>query len=144
MSVIRFSGNTSREAMRQVRESLGDDALILANRRTEQGVEILAMADAAMEGMTASSAQDALPPSSVPAAPPLNNASIDERSLQTMSEQLLREMQDMRALLAREQARHAPTRDCRTRLKRLLREAGFSASLADELLQALPAELNDG
>ncbi|MGM0692385.1 MAG: flagellar biosynthesis protein FlhF [Pseudomonadota bacterium] len=143
MSVIRFTGNTSRDAMRQVRESLGDDALILANRRTEQGVEILAMADEAMAGMTASPAPAAPPPSSVPAAPPAA-APTDERSLQTTSEQLLREMQDMRALLAREQARHAPTRDCRTRLRRLLQEAGFSAALADELLQALPGELEDG
>ncbi len=143
MSVIRFSGNTSREAMRQVRETLGDDALILANRPTEQGVEILAMADGAMEGMTASAAPEALPPSSVPPAPQLSEASIDGHTLHTMSEQLLREMQDMRALLAQEQARHAPIQDCRTRLRRLLREAGFSAPLADELLQALPAELKD-
>ncbi|SEL75569.1 flagellar biosynthesis protein FlhF [Halomonas daqiaonensis] len=143
MSVIRFSGNTSREAMRQVRASLGDDALILANRRTEQGVEILAMADGAMEEKTALPAPEALPTSSVPSDPQLGDASADGRALQTMSEQLLHEMQDMRALLAREQARHAPSQDCRSRLKRLLREAGFSALLADELLQALPAELND-
>ncbi|MDI5922847.1 flagellar biosynthesis protein FlhF [Halomonas sp. LR5S13] len=143
MSVIRFSGNTSREAMRQVRESLGDDALILANRRTEQGVEILAMADGAMEGMTTTSAPKAIPPSSLPPAPQHSDAAIDGRTLETMSEQLLREMQDMRVLLAREQARHTPSQDSRTRLKRLLEEAGFSALLADELLQALPGELHD-
>lgn len=45
MSVRRFVGANGREAMRQVRAALGDDALILANRRTEQGVEILAMAE---------------------------------------------------------------------------------------------------
>lgn len=145
MSVIRFTGNTSREAMRQVRESLGDDALILANRRTEQGVEILAMADSAMDDMTTTAAPQALSPSPVPpvSQPSHSDEATDGRSLQSMSEQLLREMQDMRALLAREQARHTPTQDSRARLKRLLGEAGFSSLLADELLQALPGELND-
>ena len=47
MSVMRFLGANSREAMRQVRAALGDEALILANRHTEQGVEILAMAESA-------------------------------------------------------------------------------------------------
>ncbi|WP_431025842.1 flagellar biosynthesis protein FlhF [Halomonas sp. H5] len=46
MSVTRFLGANVREAMRRVRSALGDDALILANRRTEAGVEILAMAEA--------------------------------------------------------------------------------------------------
>ncbi|MEQ6887173.1 flagellar biosynthesis protein FlhF [Halomonas sp. CS7] len=165
MSVIRFVGQTSREAMRQVRESLGDDALILANRHTEQGVEILAMADDAVEGMTASPAPHAptpalasasapepssspapAPPDASPAASPAlpaGEAAVDGQALHTMSEQLLREMQDMRTLLAREKTRHAPSRDGRTRLKRLLREAGFGEALADDLLAALPAELDD-
>ncbi|THG73696.1 flagellar biosynthesis protein FlhF, partial [Pseudomonas sp. A-1] len=45
MSVRRFVGANSREAMRQVRAALGEDALILSNRTTAEGVEILAMAD---------------------------------------------------------------------------------------------------
>lgn len=132
MSVRRFTGRTSREAMRQVRDALGDDALILANRRTEQGVEILAMADTAMKEIA-----DEPPAAGDPEPAP------QARSLQNTSEQLLREMQDMRALLAREQARQAPGSDCRTRLRRLLLEAGFSGGLADELLGALPAEFRD-
>ncbi|WP_108446265.1 flagellar biosynthesis protein FlhF [Halomonas denitrificans] len=157
MSVIRFVGQTSREAMRQVRESLGDDALILANRHTEQGVEILAMADDAVEGMTAAPAPAAAAPSTSESAPrrepspaspveppPLPaGETADGQALQRMSEQLLREMQDMRTLLAREQARQAPAPDGRTRLKHLLREAGFGEALADDLLAALPAELDD-
>ena len=38
MSVMRFLGVNSREAMRQVRDALGDDALILSNRRVDDGV----------------------------------------------------------------------------------------------------------
>ena len=53
MSVRRFTGANSRDVMRQVRETLGDDALILANRRTDDGVEIMAMADEAVEPVDA-------------------------------------------------------------------------------------------
>ncbi|SDK77769.1 flagellar biosynthesis protein FlhF [Franzmannia pantelleriensis] len=52
MSVQRFLGANSREAMRQVRAALGDDALILSNRNVEGGVEILALADDAHGRMT--------------------------------------------------------------------------------------------
>lgn len=45
MSVKRFVGPTSRDAMRLVRAALGENALILSNRSTPEGVEILAMAD---------------------------------------------------------------------------------------------------
>lgn len=42
MKISRFFGVTTREAMRQVRLSLGPDALIVSNRRVDGGVEILA------------------------------------------------------------------------------------------------------
>lgn len=42
MSISRFVGATSREAMRQVRMALGPDALIISNKRINGGVEILA------------------------------------------------------------------------------------------------------
>lgn len=47
MVVKKFFGKTTREALRQVREELGADALILSNRPTlGGGVEIMAVADA--------------------------------------------------------------------------------------------------
>ena len=44
MNVRKFSANTSREAMRKLRDSLGPDAVILSNRTVDGGVEILALA----------------------------------------------------------------------------------------------------
>ncbi len=44
MNVKKFVAATSRDALRKVREALGADAVILSNRATEQGVEILALA----------------------------------------------------------------------------------------------------
>jgi len=43
MNVKRIVAKTSREAMRQLREVLGPDAVILSNRAIEGGVEVLAM-----------------------------------------------------------------------------------------------------
>lgn len=45
MKVKKFEAATSREAMRQVREALGQNAVILSNRSVAGGVEVLAIAD---------------------------------------------------------------------------------------------------
>ena len=47
MNVRKFTANTSREAIRMLRDALGSDAVILSNRVVDGRVEILAMADAA-------------------------------------------------------------------------------------------------
>ncbi len=43
MNVKRIVAKTSREAMRQLRDMLGPDAVILSNRAVEGGVEVLAL-----------------------------------------------------------------------------------------------------
>ena len=43
MNVKRIVAKTSREAMRQLREVLGPDAVILSNRAVDGGVEVLAI-----------------------------------------------------------------------------------------------------
>ena len=48
MNVRRFTARTSREALRQVREALGEDAVVLSTKPAGAGVEVLAMAP---EGM---------------------------------------------------------------------------------------------
>ncbi len=49
MSVQRFVGKTSRAVLKDVRLTLGDDAVIISNRTTRTGVEVLAMAGNEME-----------------------------------------------------------------------------------------------
>jgi flagellar biosynthesis protein FlhF len=44
MNVMRFVGRTARDAMRKVRDALGPDALVLANRPCAEGIELLAAA----------------------------------------------------------------------------------------------------
>lgn len=49
MKISRFFGVNSREVMRQVRQVLGPDALIVSNRSVDGGVEVLATVDGAFE-----------------------------------------------------------------------------------------------
>ena len=44
MNVRRFTARNSREALRQVREALGEDAVVLSTKPAGAGVEVLAMA----------------------------------------------------------------------------------------------------
>ncbi|MES2071554.1 MAG: flagellar biosynthesis protein FlhF [Pseudomonadota bacterium] len=48
MNVRKFTANTSREAIRMLKDALGPDAVILSNRNVGGKVEILAMADEAI------------------------------------------------------------------------------------------------
>ncbi|WP_293762161.1 flagellar biosynthesis protein FlhF [uncultured Aquitalea sp.] len=70
MVVKKFFGKTTRDALRQVREELGADALILSNRPTMGGgVEIMAVADADVANLASSlpSSGSKHPPRNAPA-----------------------------------------------------------------------------
>ncbi|WP_447554902.1 flagellar biosynthesis protein FlhF [Vreelandella sp. EE22] len=136
MSVRRFVGANSRDVMRQVRATLGEDALIVANRRTESGVEILAMAEeASLDQLTPSESE----PLSASPAPVQQNT---PHPLEQVSERLLREMQDMRALLVQSQGVEKATREPAVTVRTLLARAGFGSELGEEISAALPAALS--
>jgi flagellar biosynthesis protein FlhF len=61
MNVKRFVGRTSGEAMRKLREALGPDALVLANRPCAEGVELLAAAPGLLGALEAGAAHAAPP-----------------------------------------------------------------------------------
>ncbi len=62
MKVQRFFAVTTREALAQVREALGPDAIILSNRNINDGVEILASHERDFSFAVEQSQQDAPPP----------------------------------------------------------------------------------
>lgn len=66
MNVRKFFGPTTRDALRQVRDVLGADALILSNRRVEGGVEIMAVSDGEVQALTGPATAAQTPPA-VPA-----------------------------------------------------------------------------
>jgi flagellar biosynthesis protein FlhF len=53
MKVKKFQGATSREALKRVREALGEDAVILSNRNVAGRIEVLAIADEDMASIVA-------------------------------------------------------------------------------------------
>jgi flagellar biosynthesis protein FlhF len=74
--IKKFHAQTTRDALRQVRDALGASALILSNRQVAGGVEIIAVADMDMAALAAQ-AEPALwktqpppRPQAAPAAPP--------------------------------------------------------------------------
>jgi flagellar biosynthesis protein FlhF len=117
---------SSREALRLVRERLGPDAVVLSNRVTAEGVEVVA----ALDEPAAAPATMAAP--SRPASP-----------APAESDAVLREIHSMRGMIEEQLAGMAwnekQRRDpVRGHLLRTLLGAGFSARLAKEILQDLP------
>jgi flagellar biosynthesis protein FlhF len=56
MVVRKFCASSAREALRQVREALGPNAMILSNRSTSAGVEIMAVSESEVTAVTAGTA----------------------------------------------------------------------------------------
>lgn len=50
--IKKFRAATTRDALRQVRDALGADAIILSNRKVDDGVEIIAVADLDISSLT--------------------------------------------------------------------------------------------
>lgn len=167
MSTQRFIGANSREAMNQVRLALGEEALILSSRMIDDGVEIMALAEetqaqafAPLPLATPAEPDDGpLPVSAYHAAaayanqintlstPPVDRPATANATPETamdfaaFSKRLLNEIQDMRQLIDRQAERSGTDQGCRPQLIKWLLEAGFSASLSEEILGATPPPL---
>jgi flagellar biosynthesis protein FlhF len=79
MNVKKFVAASSREAWRNVRETLGPDAVILSNRTIDGGVEILAMANEEMSTLATPA------PTRTPMRPPAARKELDEEDAAPMS-----------------------------------------------------------
>lgn len=70
MKISRFFGVNSREVMRQVRQVLGPDALIVSNRSVDGGVEVLATVEGAFDDAASETPQrEAAPAPAMAPAP---------------------------------------------------------------------------
>lgn len=125
---------SSREALRLLREKMGPDALVLSNRVTANGVEILATMEEQVARLLTAAARPAQPSAlcavaaTVPAAP---------------DDSVLREIHSMREMVEEQLAgmswNEKKGRDpLRGPLLRALLAAGFSARLAKNILGSLP------
>jgi len=165
MNVKRIVAKTSREAMRQLRDALGPDAVILSNRTVDGGVEVLALAAEDIASMAPPVVE--APAIAAPAKAPLADVqdetepapavaikrrlvervavpSTDSTQLaQSVVGEISGEIKAMQMRLESQLAdlawRDLPGRDpAGAAVMRDMLAAGFSATLARELLETMP------
>ena len=148
MKARTFFASTSREALRRVKEALGADAVILANRPVDGGVEMVALGpEDAARLTTIDNAHPAPPPApAIPARaapvmppPPAMACAGDAMARSVVSEiKTLRTMleEQLAALSWSDAGRRDPTK---TKLLRALLDSGFSPALGRRVLDKLPA-----
>lgn len=144
MMVRKFYAPTSREALRLVRQALGDEAMILDNRRTPTGVEVRAVAESEVKSVTAGSSTgtfrkfDAAAVKAAPAAAPAPSAAQPGGFDVVHELRLLRSLMEeqVAALAWNDLRRREPARS--TSLRKML-SAGFSVGLARKLVDRMPA-----
>lgn len=132
MNVRRFNGSNSREAIAAVKRELGKDAVILANRKVEGGVEILALPpEAVPDAATAAVRNGAAPRQAAAGGEAWANSVVTEiKSLRGVLEDQLG------GLVWGDLQRREPVR---ARLLRDLLHAGFSPAIGRFLTDNLPA-----
>jgi flagellar biosynthesis protein FlhF len=143
MVVRKFFAANTREALRLVREALGADALILANRAVAGGVEIMAVAEhevASVAGVPPSAAE---PQASATAAPQSGSASAATAGM-APTQALLDEMRQLRGLVEGQLAGFAwrefnAASPVQAELMRELLTRGFGAGFARSVASRLPA-----
>ncbi|MDR3392928.1 MAG: flagellar biosynthesis protein FlhF [Sulfuriferula sp.] len=169
MNVQKFIASNSRDALRQVRDALGADAVILSNRNVPGGVEIMALAGEDIASLVSPSVErEAEPkPAFMPVAPPPAKPAPRRNQADNLSEALqsvrapaivknaksdtqkemnvvMDEIRAMRNMLEAQLSELAwttmQTREpFRGDIMRELLSTGFSASLSRHLVENLPA-----
>lgn len=163
MNAKKFIAATSRDALLQVRNELGADAVILSNRKVENGVEITALASADLEQMTESRKVPAKPlvqpaprrtavlekpamaaPAAAPAPAPASAAAPATSAIALEQQGILNEIKSMRDMMQEQLACLSWSNmqqgdPLRTQMLRNMLNAGFSPVLARQLLEKMPA-----
>ena len=147
MTVKKFSADTAREAMRQVRESLGPEAVILSNRQVAGGVEIMALASADISCLMSTTGQESEPSNSelsnsvsrVGGAGQVSQASVTE----PMAQSIISEIQNMRGMLEGQLSSLAwgdlhRREPAKAEVLRVMLGAGFSPALSRQMLEKMP------
>ncbi len=127
---------SSREALRLLRESMGPDAIILSNRVTADGIEILATLEEDVARLLMAAAH--------PVAAPPPPAPLPQPAMAGDESSVLREIHSMRDMMQEQLAvlswnEHQGRDPLLGQLLRPLLGAGFSARLARDILGRLPA-----
>lgn len=152
MRVRKFIASTSREVLRQVRQELGPDAVILSNRQAADGVEIMALAGADLSCLMVNPGQEvevrkagagALTSGTSGDAPQPHERVPHAPMAESMAQSIISEIQTMRGMLEEQLAtvawgdtqRREPGK---AKTLRALLAAGFSPLLSRRLMDKLP------
>lgn len=132
MEIKRFRARDSRTALAQVRAALGPEAVILANRRLSDGVEVVATAD--FDGQSAQAAPEAAVSRGAGAG--------NELAMQ----QLQNELAELRSVLENRLQRSgwrdsAGVEATQATLQQRLARLGLSRTVAGAISDALPGDL---
>ncbi|AJC15397.1 flagellar biosynthesis protein FlhF [Pandoraea sputorum] len=148
MKIRKFFAGTCRDALRQIREEIGPDAVVLSNRSVANGVEIVALAEEDLDALAGGDMPTHRPrprpaaPAPAPVASPAVAAN-DIAATSAFAQSMMGELQSMRGLLEEQVAglvwndkqRRSPAQG---EILRTLLAAGFSAQLGRALLEHLP------
>ncbi len=161
MNVRKFYASTTREALKQVRDALGVDAIILSNRQVVGGIEIMAVADRDVDSLAAAGVPP--PPRSpkLQAQPEPARAASPERKKQASApapvagqeapltdgviKDIIKEIKFLRGMVEGQLAGFAwgdlQRRDpAKVEILRTLLAVGLSPTLSRQLLDRLPAD----
>lgn len=154
MNIRKFVAPTTREAMKEIRSELGEEAVILSNRKTSYGVEIVAMANEEMARLSGSVTQGTIKkPEPVksetaakPVQPQVKPAAEPVQCTTTLAAEtsILNEIKSMHSMLQKQietlSWNNVQQRDPqRAGILRKMINAGFSTLLARQLLDKMPA-----
>ena len=137
MNIRKFIAPTARQALKDIRNVLGDEAVILSNRKIDEGVEIIALANEEITHVTESvvreKASSARHKEQTARSAPLAH----ETSILVEIKSMHRMLQQQLAALS---GSRVPQQDPQSAgfLCTLL-NAGFSAQLARQFLDNMPA-----
>lgn len=152
MKIRKFFASTCRDALRQIREEIGPNAVVLSNRSVGNGVEIVALAEEDLDELAGGDMPTYRPkprPAAAPVAAPATAqapvavAPAGDGMPTKLAESMMGELQSMRGLLEDQVAgllwsdkqRRSPAQG---EILRVMLAAGFSAQLGRALLEHLP------
>ncbi|MBA2482835.1 MAG: flagellar biosynthesis protein FlhF [Nitrosomonas sp.] len=155
MNVKKYIAASSREALRQVKNELGEDAVILSNRQTVNGVEIMALANTDISNLAANPEQSgkiykAEKTDAVHSQLQINNNEEQRVNYAVKSQiperwvhDIINEIKAMRSTMENQLATaawssFAQRNPVKTKLLRTLLRAGFSPTLSRRLVDKLP------
>ncbi len=155
MNVRKFHASSTRDALRQVRDALGADAIILSNRQVMGGIEIMAVADQDLAASVVSANVAPNTPAPVNAAPAVS-VQTDDTSRQVTEENIVsaqvmtdivREIKCLRGMVEGQLSGFAwgelhRREPFKAEMLRVLLAVGLSPVLSRQLLGRLPPKFD--